>query len=95
MQTMDIFLLPSRFEGLPIVSVEAQLSGVSCLLSNKIDRLCAISDCCKFLSINNASLWAEEIFKIAVVKEKKYNEKMLKNFSYGHNKEEILRVLFS
>lgn len=95
MQTMDVFLLPSRFEGLPIVSVEAQLSGVPCLLSNKIDRLCAISDCCKFLSIKNPTLWAEEIFKITTVKEKKYNEKMLKNFSYEHNKEEILRVLFS
>ncbi len=95
MQAMDIFLLPSRFEGLPIVSVEAQLSGVTCLLSNKIDRLCAISDACEFLSIKDASAWAKKICESENMLSKKYNEKLLKNFSYEHNKEEILRVLFS
>ena len=94
MQTMDVFLLPSRFEGLPIVSVEAQLSGVCCLLSDKIDRLCAISDCCEFLNIKDALVWAKNISLSKNIKNKKYNEKLLKNFSYEHNKEEILRVLF-
>lgn len=94
MQTMDVFLLPSRFEGLPIVSVEAQLSGVPCLLSNKIDRLSAISDCCEFLNIKEPKQWANKILLLNNKEEKKYNEKMLKNFSYEHNKEEILKVLF-
>ena len=36
LQAFDFFLLPSRFEGLPIVGVEAQFSGVPCIFSNKI-----------------------------------------------------------
>ena len=33
MQAMDIFILPSRFEGLPIVAIEAQVSSLGIALS--------------------------------------------------------------
>lgn len=36
MQAMDVFLLPSRFEGLPVVLVEAQCTGLKCIVSDKI-----------------------------------------------------------
>lgn len=36
MQVFDIFLLPSNFEGLPIVGVEAQTAGLPCIFSDKI-----------------------------------------------------------
>ena len=36
MQAMDIFLLPSRCEGLPVVVVEAQVSGLPCVISEPI-----------------------------------------------------------
>lgn len=36
MQAFDIFLLPSNFEGLPIVGIEAQTSGLPCIFSDKI-----------------------------------------------------------
>ena len=32
MQAMDCFALPSRFEGLPFVGIEAQASGLSCFI---------------------------------------------------------------
>ena len=35
---MDAFLLPSLFEGLPMVGIEAQTSGLNCLFSNNIDE---------------------------------------------------------
>lgn len=35
---MDIFALPSRFEGLPVVLLEAQISGLPCIVSDKVTR---------------------------------------------------------
>ena len=37
-QAMDCFVMPSLFEGLPVVGVEAQASGLPCIFSNKISK---------------------------------------------------------
>lgn len=38
MMAMDVFLLPSRFEGLPIVLVEAQCAGLTCFVSDAVTK---------------------------------------------------------
>jgi glycosyltransferase EpsF len=37
-QAMDVFVLPSLYEGLPVVGVEAQCAGLPCLFSNRFTK---------------------------------------------------------
>lgn len=37
-QAMDVFVMPSLFEGIPVVSIEAQANGLPCILSNRISK---------------------------------------------------------
>lgn len=61
-QVMDLFLLPSLFEGLPVVGVEAQASGLTCVFSNAITPEIDISPYTKFLSLSeSADQWAYHI----------------------------------
>lgn len=55
----DCFLLPSNYEGLPVVGVEAQSAGLYCLFSDKITREAKISDGVQYLSLKtSAEDWA-------------------------------------
>lgn len=62
LQGMDLFCMPSLYEGLPLTVVEAQAAGVPCLLSDTIPKECAITDIVSFLSLEqSAAAWAKEI----------------------------------
>ena len=59
----DIFLMPSFYEGMPVTAIEAQISGLQCLISDTVTRECNISDITTFISISNIKLWVDSIVK--------------------------------
>jgi glycosyltransferase EpsF len=62
MQIFDIFVLPSIFEGLPLVGIEAQGSGLPCVFSDIITKEVDITGNCIFLSLHDEpSVWAKKI----------------------------------
>ncbi len=59
---MDVFLLPSRFEGLGIVLVEAQASGLPCFSSDVVPDAANISESVQFLPLKKGEeYWASKI----------------------------------
>lgn len=65
-QAMDIFLLPSFFEGLPGVLVEAQAAGLRCFVSDTVTREAEATDLVTYLSIEQpAEAWAGQIAEAA------------------------------
>ena len=52
-QAFDVFLLPSRYEGLGIVAIEAQTSGLPVICSDNVPQETKISNNIFYLSINN------------------------------------------
>ena len=61
-QAMDCFLLPSLYEGLPVVGLEAQCSGLPVLFSSEITREVAFAPVVSFHDLKDTpSVWAEEI----------------------------------
>lgn len=58
---IDIFLLPSLFEGNPIVGIEAQSSGVKCLFSDRITKQAKTMESTEFLSLQSEEEWVRSI----------------------------------
>ncbi|GAB1793265.1 glycosyltransferase family 1 protein [Priestia megaterium] len=81
LQAMDLFLFPSLYEGLPVTLVEAQASGLKCIVSNTItDEVICTDNLVEFMSLkSNATNWAERALKYSIKdKRKDYQHEIIK-----------------
>ena len=68
LQAMDLFLLPSLHEGLPVVLVEAQAAGLICVVSSTVAKEADLTESCFFLPIDSTAPWAEAVKKLKYMK---------------------------
>ena len=75
MQTMDVFLFPSLYEGLPLTLIEAQASGLPCIISDKVPIECAITNLVQQVSLNSdKKKWASVVLETTCERKEMYLE---------------------
>ena len=82
---MDVFLLPSLYEGLAIVGIEAQAMSLPAIFSDNVTKETDISGMCEFISLNEPiEVWCNAIEKYMNY-DRKSNPLLLKEAGYDMN----------
>lgn len=92
-QAMDIFFLPSLFEGLPITAIEAQAAGLPCVISDSVTKELVYTDLVQFVSLNSSlSVWCNQIIKQSIreVNRTKYLDELKVSPFYSLNATKLL-----
>ena len=88
---MDVFVMPSFFEGLPVVLVEAQAAGLPCVISDTISRDSKLTDHVFFESIDSPeAAWVDRIISV------KNNNRVLSSniiSQSGYGAAEVTRIM--
>lgn len=94
-QAMDVFLLPSLYEGLAVSLVEAQCSGLPVVTADTVTEEIRLADNYEVLSLSDSpEKWAEAVCayegkKEAVLRQRKAAESMIQQAGYDIEKEAI------
>ena len=63
LSALDYMIMPSLYEGFPVTLVEAQVSGLQCLISDRITEEVVSTDLVSRIPLNTTSKWIEKITK--------------------------------
>ena len=88
LQAMDVFILPSLFEGVPVTIVEAAASGIKYVISDTIDSHLKENELELKLNLNlSAKEWADKIIEFSMKYQRKKQKELLVASKFDIKKE--------
>ena len=73
LNAFDVFFLPSRYEGLPVVGIEAQAVGLPCLMSDAVTKDTAITPLVEFFPLHaDIEAWAQKLLSYEHTQKRPY-----------------------
>lgn len=61
LSAMDVFVFPSFYEGMPNTVIEAQATGLPCVIADTITKEAEVTECVNFMSLSDsAESWADK-----------------------------------
>ncbi len=86
-QAFDVFLLPSLYEGLGVVLIEAQCSGLPCICSTKVPTAAKIIKEYEAIDLKiDKEIWATHVLRIIENSKRKDYKKLIKEADYDIDK---------
>lgn len=99
LNAMDVFLLPSRYEGQPFVLIEAAASGLKCIVSDTVSKEVDITKSDTFCSISEPDNWINAIVHSENLNKLRYitsetNQKILrkKGYDVSTNSKKLIKI---
>lgn len=83
----DVFVLPSIWEGLPVVGIEAQANDLPCIFSDSVTREVSLSEKTEFIALDaDVSVWVRNILKMLKYNERRDNTQLItaKHYNIHH-----------
>ena len=68
---MDVFALPSLYEGLPIVAIEAQTNGLPCFFSTEVTKEANLLDSTEYLTLDDPEEWKGKVSSVTFSEEER------------------------
>lgn len=80
MQAMDVFVMPSLYEGFPVTMVEAQAAGLPCIISDKVPFECAVTSglVSSVKLSDNLDVWVKEILRTRTIDRRSHLDEIVK-----------------
>lgn len=79
LSAMDVFVFPSLYEGMPNTVIEAQATGLPCLIADTITREADITGLVHYLPLGDAGTWAHLVAELPQVKRETPMQKFKEN----------------
>lgn len=96
LSAMDVFVFPSFYEGMPNTVIEAQATGLPCVISDTITKDCNITDLVSFVSLKeSAEHWANRV--LHNIRQERMDTKQYfidHKYDISSSAEEFIKIVF-